>query len=78
MVTSPNISLLRFFVFKNGGLCHVTIKFDSLFRRLLDSTTETNYTAVGSRPLRTRPCKTYLSYVTGQPARPSRTRSYFF
>ena len=33
---------------------------DSLFRRLLGSTTETNYTAVGSRPWRTRPCKNYL------------------
>ena len=44
MMTSQKMSLFGFFDFKNGGLCHITINFDSLFRRLLASTTETNYT----------------------------------
>ena len=78
MMTSPNITLFIIFDLKMVDLRMVTINFDSLFHRLLGSTAETNYTAVGSRPWRTRPCKNHLSYVNSRPARPSRTCSYFF
>jgi len=53
------MSLFGFFDFKNGGLCHITINFDSLFRRLLASTTETNYTAFCSRSQRSQPYQNF-------------------
>ena len=45
MVTSQKMSLFGFFVLKMVDLKMVTTHFDSLFRRLLINTTETNYIA---------------------------------
>ena len=58
MMTPQQISLLGFFDLKMVDmmvdLATVTIKFDSVLRRLLISSTETNCTAPSIRSLRTR------------------------
>ena len=55
---TPKDILIEFFSNQDGGLGHITINFDSLFRRLLASTTETNYVALENSLLRCRPSKT--------------------
>ena len=54
MTTSQN-GFIRISDLKNGGLGHVTINFDSVLRRLLFSTTQTNSTVPSLSSLRTQP-----------------------
>ena len=55
MVTSQN-AFIRIFYLKNGRLGQVTINFDSVWHRLLFSTTKANYTAPSLSSMRTQPC----------------------
>ena len=58
-MTPQKISLLGFSDFENGGLSHITINFGSALRRLLASTTETNYVARENSLLRCQPSENF-------------------
>ena len=60
----PKEFFIQNFRFQNGGLVHVTINFDSLFRRLLASTTKTDYIAPSLSSMRTQ---TYKCFSTSTP-----------